>query len=161
MRRIGRLGLVLCAGLAAALLTGALSVVSVASSSMAPTICAGDRLLVWTLGAGSRAGPGDVVTLRAPAGGPALLKRVVAQAGQTVELVDGRLVVDGRPQDEAFVDLESVDGTFFGPVTVRRGAVFVLGDARELSVDSRDFGDVPRSALTGIVVRRLGGGCRR
>lgn len=126
---------------------------------MTPTVCAGDRLLLWTLGAASRAGPGDLVTFREPAGERQLLKRVVAVTGQTVELVDGRLVVDGQPRDEAFVDLESVDGTFFGPVTVGRGRVFVLGDAREHSIDSRDFGDVRRSALNGIVLRRLAGGC--
>lgn len=160
MRRLRQLGLVLCAVLVGALLTGVLSVVSVASSSMTPTICAGDRLLLWTLGAGSRAGPGDVVSFRDPAGDRSLLKRVVAVTGQTVEIADGRLVVDGQPQDEAFVDLESVDGTFFGPVTVGRRSVFVLGDAREHSVDSRDFGDVQRSALTGILVSRLTGGCQ-
>lgn len=155
MRRLGQLALVLGAVLAGALLAGLLSVVSVVSSSMAPTVCAGDRLLLWSFGARSLAGRGDVVTLREPAGARVLLKRVVAVAGQTVELVDGHLVVDGRLQDESYVDLESVDGTFFGPVTVSSGSVFVLGDRREHSIDSRDFGDVPRSAVTGIVLRQL------
>ena len=159
MRRLRRLGLGLVVLLVLALLSGALSVVRVASSSMVPTACPGDRLLLWTLSAGSRAGRGDVVTLREPGSGRRLVKRVVAVAGQSVEVVDGRLVVDAQPQDEEFVDLESVDGTFFGPVIVGPGRVFVLGDAREHSVDSRDFGDVPRSALTGILLRRLGSGC--
>lgn len=157
MRRIGQLGLALFAVPAAALLTGVLSVVSVASTSMEPTVCAGDRVLLWTAGAGSRAGSGDVVMLRDPSGEGMLLKRVVAVTGQTVEVVDGRLVVDGRRQDEPFVDLESVDGTFFGPLTVGRDRVFVLGDEREHSIDSRDFGAVPRRALTGIMLRRLAG----
>lgn len=126
---------------------------------MSPTICAGARLLVWTVGAGRRAEPGDVVTLRDPSGGGALLKRVVAVTDQQVELFDGRLLVDGQPQDEDFVDLESVDGTFFGPVTVGRESVFVLGDERERSLDSRDFGDVRRADLTGVVLHRMGGAC--
>lgn len=159
MRRLGQLALVLGAVLAGALLVGLLSVVSVGSSSMAPTVCVGDRLLLWSFGARSLAGRGDVVTLREPAGARVLLKRVVAVAGQTVELVDGHLVVDGRLQDESYVDLESVDGTFFGPVTVGSGSVFVLGDRREHSIDSRDFGDVPRSAVTGVVLRQLTSRC--
>lgn len=144
--------------LAAALLSGALAVVSVASSSMRPTVCEGDRLLMWTVQAGSLAGRGDLVVLRAP-DGARLLKRLVAESGQSVEVVDGRLVVDGRPQAESFVDLESVDGTSFGPVTVGMGRVFVLGDDRENSIDSRDFGDVPRSRVVGLVLAPVGGTC--
>ena len=159
MRPARHVALALAALLGLALLSGTLSVVPVASSSMSPTVCPGDRVLLWTLGAGSRASAGDVVTLREPATGRGLLKRVVAVAGQTVEVVDGRLVVDGHPEDESYVDLESVDGTFFGPVTVGSGSVFVLGDRREHSIDSRDFGDVPRSAVTGVVLRQLTSRC--
>jgi signal peptidase I len=162
VHRLGQLVAVLCGLLVAALVSGALSVVSVSSTSMVPTVCAGDRLLLLTPRAASRARRGDLVTFREPGpGAQSLLKRVVAVAGQTVELVDGRLLVDGQPQDEAYVDAESVDGTFFGPVEVRPERVFVLGDDREHAVDSRDFGDVPRAALTGTVVGRLTGSCRR
>lgn len=159
---MARLRLVLLSCLllvAAALLSGALAVVTVSSSSMRPTVCEGDRLLVWTVRAGALAGRGDLVVLRAT-DGARLLKRLVAVGGQSVEVVDGRLVVDGRPQDERFVDLESVDGTSFGPVTVAPGSVFVLGDDREHSIDSRDFGDVPRSRVVGVLLPPVGGTCR-
>jgi len=150
--------LAVLAVLVAALLCGVLEVVSVTSSSMRPTVCEGDRLLIWTAGAGSVAGRGDLVVVRAP-DGARLLKRLVAETGQSVEVVDGRLVVDGRAQDEPFVDLESVDGTSFGPVTVGPDSVFVLGDDRERSVDSRDFSDVPRSRVVGLLLAPVRGTC--
>ena len=61
---------------------------------------------------------------------------------------------------ERFVDLESVYGTSFGPVTVGPDSVFVLGDDREHSIDSRDFGDVPRSRVVGLLLPPVGGTCR-
>jgi signal peptidase I len=155
-----RLALVGAALLALALATGVLRLVSVTSTSMEPTLCPGARGLAWTLGAGGLADRGDVVTVREPAGRGVLVKRVVAVAGDTVEVYDGRLLVNRLPQVEDYVDLETVDGTFFGPVDVPRGKVFVMGDEREHSVDSRDFGPLPQDRVTGIVLVRGGGDCR-
>jgi signal peptidase I len=53
------------------------------------------------------------------------------------------------------VDLNTVDGLYYGPVTVPPGSIFVLGDNRANSVDSRTLGPVRLDALIGQVMLRL------
>ena len=65
------------------------------------------------------------------------------------------VVVNGRPVHEGYVDLGLVDGDYYGPIQVPRGMVFVLGDNRSNSIDSRKFGPVPESRIKGRVVLRL------
>jgi signal peptidase I len=160
VRATSRLALLGAAVLAVALVTGVLRLVSVTSTSMVPTLCPGARALAWTPGAGRLADRGDVVTVRDPDSRRVLVKRVVAVAGDIVEVYDGRLLVNRLPRSEEYVDLEAVDGTFFGPVDVANESVFVMGDEREHSVDSRDFGALPLEQVTGIVLVRGGGECR-
>ncbi|QWZ09448.1 signal peptidase I [Nocardioides panacis] len=128
----------------------------VASSSMTPTLRDGDEVLgekLWPHLRGLRRD--DLVVFHPPGTDALMVKRVVGLAGDTVALADGRLVVDGRPVPEAYVDLPSVDGVYYGPVTVPAGSVFVLGDDRASSVDSRSFGPVPRDRVVGRVLTRL------
>ncbi len=132
----------------------------VSSASMTPTFVTGDRLLVGTgvIGEG-RADPGEVVVFHRPgpgeAAGELLVKRVAAVAGDQVGVRDGRLVVNGVWVPEEYVVQTAVDGTYFGPVTVPPGCVFVLGDNRADSLDSRDFGAVPTDMLVGRVLFRF------
>jgi signal peptidase I len=123
----------------------------VGGGSMAPTVPTGALVLVRH--GVDEVHPRDVVT--ADVGGTAVVKRVVAVAGQEVAVEDGVLVVDGRPVCERDVDPDRQDGVWFGPVLVPPGAVFLLGDGRDASVDSRTFGAVPVTAVTGRVVARL------
>jgi signal peptidase I len=127
----------------------------VSSGSMSPTFRVGDEVVVdkWG-GRASHPRRGDVVVLRSPQDGQLVIKRVAALGGQRVGVADGVLVVDGRRVKEPYVDRSRVDGTYFGPVRVPRGALFVLGDQREGSIDSRAFGPVPADALVGRVVLR-------
>ncbi|ROR90242.1 signal peptidase I [Nocardioides aurantiacus] len=128
----------------------------VASDSMSPTYSAGDEVLVVKVGVRShRPRKGDVVVLRAPGSGELMVKRVVALGGESVGIRDGVLVVRNRPVVESFVDHSRVDGTHFGPVHVPRHTVWVLGDARAGSRDSRQFGPVPQEAIVGRVLLRL------
>ena len=126
------------------------------SDSMAPTLRPGDHVLVDKT-AYRRGEPrrGDLAVVRAPGSDELMLKRVVALGGQTVGIEDGVLVVDGRRPPEPYVDHDAVDSVFFGPVRVPRGSVFVLGDNRADSVDSRRFGALPQNALVGRVATRL------
>ena len=145
----------LCFGLLLILRLLVLEPVVVKATSMAPTIPAGS--IIWinktSPGPGGRAPHrGEVVTLHSPEDGALIVKRVVATAGQEVSMQDGVLNVDGIPVQEPFVDQESVDGMYFGVVRVGQGEIFVLGDNREVSIDSRHFGPVSVNAVTGRII---------
>ncbi len=148
-----------------ALLTGALLVlaatltcesVRVSGVSMQPTLVQGDRLLVDTWSARAHDWRrGDVVVVEhelAGLGPTLLVKRVVGVGGDTVALEDGVLEVNGSPVGEAYADPAAIDSVFFGPVTVPAGSVFLMGDNRLESVDSRDFGAVPADEVEGRVL---------
>ena len=124
------------------------------SQSMEPTLRPGDQTLVWKLGA-KAPHRGDLVAFHAPRTGEILLKRVVAVGGDTVGLEDGVLVVDGRKVREPYADPKAIDSVYFGPVKVRPGTMFVMGDNRANSDDSRDFGAVPTGRIIGRAVARV------
>jgi signal peptidase I len=153
-----RRGFVVLACVAALLAVRALAAepFAIPSGSMAPTLRPGDHVLVdkiaYRLGPPAR---GDLVALASPVDDAPLLKRVAAVGGDRVELRDGVLHVNGRPRAEPYVDLGAVDGVYFGPVRVPPGHVFVLGDNRGDSDDSRDFGAVAERALIGRVGLRF------
>lgn len=144
------------AGVALVLVLLVVEPFAVSSSSMSPTLHDGDQVLVEKLtphfGDLTR---GDVIVFTAPATRSLMVKRVVALGGDRVGLADGRLVVNGRRIEEAYVDLDTVDGVYFGPELVPNGAVFVMGDNRADSVDSRTFGAVSLRDVMGRVLLKL------
>lgn len=137
----------------------------VVGHSMDPTLADGELLLVWSLGYEPK--QGDIVianetTPEAAAllGGEAIVKRVVAVGGQTVEIdYDNNLVyVDGEPLEEDYTLEEMhwlgdpwMQGTRF---EVPEGEVFLLGDNRNGSTDSRheQLGSVDTDYLLGKAV---------
>ena len=137
-------------------LTFVLQPLRVESNSMAPTYRDGDLLVVDGLSVGVP-GPArhDVVIVTSPLTGQLLVKRVAAVAGDQVGIADGVLVVNGTPVPERYVDQNLMDSVYFGPVTVPQGAVFVLGDNRSSSIDSRDFGPVPVADVRGRVLAKV------
>lgn len=151
-------GAALCLGALLALRLWVVEPITVRSDSMEPTVPAGS--IVWLDKAGPRlAGvpPGALVVFNGPdddemPNEAVLLKRVVAAQGQTVAIRDGVLFVDGAEAREPYVNRRTIDGVYFGTVTVPPGHLFVLGDNRENSTDSRDFGTIPVTAIQGTVL---------
>ena len=129
--------------------TQLVDIVRVSSDSMAPTVCTGGTVVVSRLRAGTPVHVDDIVTFSSPTDGAETIKRVVAVEGQSVAIEDAQLVVDGQVVNEPYVDHATIDGVYFGPVRVPAGSVFLLGDHREVSIDSRAFGAVPVTSLDG------------
>lgn len=78
-----------------------------------------------------------------------LIKRVVALPGDTVAVRDGTLFVNDEPQDETYLNQESPDQSTFPETTVPEDHVFVMGDNRANSRDSRFIGPVPQENIEG------------
>lgn len=128
----------------------------VPSGSMLETIHEGDLVLGEKVSFRLRdPRPGDVVTFVQP-DGRTLVKRVVAVAGQQVRIEAGRVLVDGTRLDEPYVggqptyDLTPLPGSagIAYPYTVPDGCVWVMGDNRTDSKDSRYFGPVSIDDVT-------------
>jgi signal peptidase I len=84
----------------------------------------------------------------------ALIKRVIATGGETLEIRDSRVFVDGVAIDEPYLRPGS-HMEAFGPVTVPAGEVFVMGDNRNQSEDSRRFGTIPVDDIIGRAFVRV------
>jgi signal peptidase I len=84
-----------------------------------------------------------------PTGGSQdFIKRVIATGGDEVEGRDGEVYVNGKVIEEPYLAKGVETGTF-GPLTVEEGMIFVMGDNRGNSDDSRNFGPVPADAVVG------------
>ena len=132
------------------------TVIRVEGQSMRETYQGGELLLVtvpdlWLKGPRQ----GDVVILHYPGQRGLFVKRVAAIGGQQVALRRGRLYVDGSPVAERPEVVR--DSCTFGPITVPEDSVFVLGDNRPDSMDSRMVGPIQRNMLVGRVLIQLTG----
>jgi len=91
---------------------------------------------------------GDVVVIRLKVQGDELLiKRVIGLPGDTIEIHDGRVFVNSQPLAEPY--LAGATTGFYGPATVPPLHIFVLGDNRGFSNDSRSFGTIPLEDVVG------------
>ncbi|RKN38781.1 signal peptidase I [Streptomyces hoynatensis] len=132
---------------------------AVPTDSMSPLIAAGDRVLAERV-QGSEVRRGDVVVFEDEAWGDTLIvKRVVGVGGDTVSCCgeDGRLVVNGEPISEPYVAGGFGASLTRFEVTVPEGELFLLGDDRADSIDSRSMltetstGSVPREEVSARV----------
>ena len=130
------------------------------SNSMAPTLEVGDRLMVAKLA--FRVGQvdrGDLVVFNRPQSIKNsqlkdFVKRVVALPGEQVQAINGVVYVDNLPLPEKYLPENSMT-TDFGPVDVPKGQIFVMGDNRSNSRDSRSFGAIDVGLLVGEVFARI------
>lgn len=129
------------------------------AASMEPTLCKGDRFMTrvnpYLNGTPVR---NDVVVFPYPEDpSKKFVKRIVGLEGDKVQIKDKQLLVNDRPVDEPWVvhqdplswPKEKSPRDYFGPMTVPQGAVFVLGDNRDHSLDSRFFGFVKWQEVVG------------
>jgi len=151
----------------------------VPTGSMERTILVGDHLLVNKFAFAPRlpglsrwlpyrdVHPGDIVVFKKPGDdvnpGNVLVKRAVAQGGDTVAVRDKRLFINGKPEERA--SIQHIDPEIypdnpavpdmarrrdqFGPFAVPANAFFGMGDNRDNSLDSRYWGAIPRANIFG------------
>jgi signal peptidase I len=132
------------------------------SESMEPTLEVGDRVLVnkqayeGPLGHDIRRG--DLIVFKKPEGGQDgvedLIKRVIGLPGETVTVRDNVVYIDGKPLDEPYLPDDAYTDPFAGE-RVPEGHVFVMGDNRGDSRDSRFFGPIPEGDVVGRAFFRV------
>jgi signal peptidase I len=141
------------------------------SGSMKPTLQIGDHILVNKFSYGIKipyigkvifpvGDPqhGDIVVFKFPVDPRKdFIKRVIGAGGDVVEIQDKTVYVNGKPLNHdvgVYTDPRTIAGSLkprdnFGPITVPKGALFVMGDNRDESFDSRFWGFVPVRDVSG------------
>ena len=141
------------------------------SGSMKPTLQIGDHILVNkfiygvklplfrnTLIQVSEPKREDIVVFIYPQDrSKDFIKRVIGVAGDTVEMKDKKLFLNGKPYEDpygTYIDHVIIPGSMqprdnFGPITVPKGSIFVMGDNRDASLDSRFWGFVELKDVLG------------
>jgi signal peptidase I len=145
--------LVSAAVYAVLIVTFGFQVARVEGHSMSPTLEDQDRLIVnklaYRIGEPRR---GDIVMLYYPLNPEkSFVKRVIAEEGDTVRIVDGRVYVNDVPLQDDYVPAEFRSHDDWGPQVIPEGYDFVMGDHRNNSSDSRHWGMVPKKYIIGKV----------
>jgi signal peptidase I len=167
-------GVVVVAILVAVLLrTFVVATYSIPSGSMEPTLKVGDRIVVNKLSYHLHGvDRGNIVVFTTPpdencAGPPVsdLVKRVIGLPGEIISLHDGSVFIDGHLLPEPFLPPDVRDDTYPGPSNnayslhhpyrIPPGDVFVMGDNRPQSCDSRYWGPIRESTIVGKVDMRI------
>lgn len=131
--------------------------------SMQPNFFSGDYVVVsrqaYTLFGDVE--HGDVIVFKSDLldeeGNPKhLIKRIIGVPGDTIEIVEGTVIRNGEKLDESYISEEGMSGEM-APVIVEEGKIFVMGDNRRVSQDSRSqtIGQVEQDTIVGEVVLRI------
>jgi signal peptidase I len=160
-------------GIAIVLRTFVVGTYLIPSGSMEPTLMINDRIMVDKLSYHLHGvHRGDIVVFKTPpaenCGGPPvadLVKRVIGLPGETVSLASGQVYIDGHLLPEPWLPAATQSATTPGPssapfalahpYTVPAGQVYVMGDNRTLSCDSRYWGPILESSIVGKVDFRI------
>ena len=134
-------------------------VIVVSGDSMYSTLLDGDYLLLLGNLFYQEPKQGDIVVISKQAfdNGKPIVKRVIATEGQTVDIQDGTVYVDGIALEEDYINSSTYpyggSGTTF-PLTVEENCIFALGDNRGVSRDSRDpvIGQIDQREILGKAI---------
>lgn len=133
---------------------------TVSGASMYPTLHNGDRMILSKIGEINRF---DVVVLKAPDENVEYIKRVIGMPGDTLEMKQGVLYINGKKIEQPFINTEALQKqtvfiddftlqTLTGETKIPEGKYFVMGDNRGVSKDSRMIGLIDRKAIEGKAV---------
>jgi len=128
-------------------------ITGILQKSMLPTVDPGDRVIVNCMTYHFRdPRPGEIIVVRDPQDDKKdIIKRVIAVGGDTIELTDGVLYVNGEVVDEPYVvNKDVVKGQ--PKLEIPDGYVYVMGDNRPVSGDSRVLGPIPEDRIIGRVI---------
>ena len=130
------------------LFRAAIHIYSIPSDSMAPTLLPGDQIVVTNY-FGRAPERGDVIVFHSPAGDDELIvKRVVGVPGDLVDSRLGRVRIGGHTLPERYI-LRPLSSGAIEALVVPPGAYYVLGDNRDVSMDSRTWGTVRQDSIVG------------
>ncbi len=135
------------------------------SGSMEDTLLIGDFLLVDKIAYGAKIPGtdlrlpgyrdprrGDIIVFKDPRTNRDYIKRCVATGGETLQLVDNEVFIDGQALDEPYKALKQIGGPTrdnFGPRRISGDALFMMGDNRNNSMDSRYWGELDPTRVVG------------
>lgn len=120
----------------------------VSGDSMIPTLLNGESLGVEKVSRySSLPARGEIVIVTDPDNSETLVKRVVGLPGDTIEVKNSKLYINGKEQSEPYISKSPYND--MKAVTVPEDTVFVMGDNRANSKDSRFFGPVDRDLIMG------------
>ena len=138
------------------IITFVFTMVIVDGRSMQHTLESGDKIIVTKMGYQPK--DGDVIVVGKSEDGYSkpIVKRVIATEGQTlkIDFENQQVIVDGKVLDEPYISSETIEGTAEIPEVIPEGYVFVMGDNRYISMDSRykDIGLVNVDDIVGKAV---------
>lgn len=115
-------------------------------NSMEPTLH--DGQVVLCLKISTDYDVGDIVSVKMPSN-ERIVKRIAAISGDTVEMKNGIVYVNGQKRTDEILESDSTDDCSF---TLTEGQVYLLGDNEKVSIDSRVFGPISKTQITGLVL---------
>lgn len=90
---------------------------------------------------------GDIVVFHSPFAKESYVKRVIGLPGEELEIRNGIVFINGEKVEERYLQAETKG--YFGPVQIAYGEIFVMGDNRSNSMDSREFGPILLNSVIG------------